>query len=346
MYKNIWILRNLWLGDSIVYTPFLKKLRKLYPYATITIYTGKNKVSDIFFKRIPYIDNVVFVDAQINIFKKIIFGIKNFKKHDLFIDTFESTKIWGIFSWFLWKKSIWFSHSGYHTLNIDSHSIDKDMFIIQKEFLIFQKLWYSIDITSEISLLDFPIQKNNKKNLLQKLWTNTILSETYVCIHPSSDSRYTSRKFEVEKWNRIIQSILHTGKKVVIIWTNSDAEIINQLINNPDVIKLHTLSLTIRETGFLIQKALLFIWINSWPAWIAVAVKTKSIIINWPSLVQWEMPKKLFPHVESIRGQYTQWDCYHNPCDLFECKYNKWKIWLCMKNISSDQIIEKINEIL
>lgn len=346
MYKHIGILRNLWLGDSIVYTPFLRKLRTLYPQAIITIYTGKGKVSDMFFKKIPYIDEVITVDAQANIFQKILFVIRHFKKHDLFIDTFESTKIWWFFSRMLGKISVWFSHSGYHTLNVNTDTIDPDISIIKKEFLIFEKLWHHLNFQKDDYLLDFPVDDNDRSTAAKKIWAYTMLNNPYVCIHPSSDPRYSSRKFEVSKWNEIIDYLIGKWFYVLIIGTPADAPIIEQIADRPEIIKLHDTYFSIWETWVLIEKSQLFIGINSWPARIAIAQKKPTIVINWPSLLQWEAKFDMFDNVQSVRWRYKWWDCYHHPCDLFVCKYNVWNIWLCMKNISSKQVLDAIESFL
>lgn len=345
MYKNIGILRNLWLGDSIVFTPFLRKLRKLYPDAKITIYVGTGKVSADFFERLPYIDEVISVDAEANIFEKLLFAIKNFRKHDLFVDTFESTKMGGMFANILGRKTVGFSHSGYHTFNFDTSSIDKNISIIKKEFFLFEKLWLS-NLLEEDYSLDFPLQEADFESCISKLKDANIFARKYVCIHPSSDIRYSSRKFEIEKLNFIVKYLLSKWLHVVIIGTAKDAQVINQIIQHEDVIKLHTVGMNIWETGVVIKNTELFLGINSWPGWIATALRTKSIILNGPSLVQWEHPESMFPFVKSIRWWHKQGDCYNNPCDAFECKCNKGNIGLCMENISVGRIVGAINHFL
>lgn len=349
-YNKIAILRNLALWDSIVYTPVLRKIRQLYPEAHITLFAWKTTISWIFFQRFlwKYIDEVILLNREAGIFEKIYFALKYFKKFDLFIDTLESTKIWWLLSNVYGKKSIWFSNSWNHTIQIDINSFDYNLFVVNKEFLLLEKLWLNLnEIKKEDYKLEFPLDNKDFDWLKQKINWIFDISKPYVIIHPSSSMLYNSRKLNISTWNNVLEYLIDNfNYNIWLIWTKDDEPIISQLNKNDRIFRLNNLWLNIFETWVLFKDSKLFIWINSWPCWISVALEIPSIILNWPTLEQWVPNNWFYNKIINIRWIYEKWDCKNNPCDTFECKYNIWWNWLCMNDISVDRIIEKIKQLI
>ncbi|MDD4151406.1 MAG: glycosyltransferase family 9 protein [Candidatus Gracilibacteria bacterium] len=345
---KVGIIRNLSLGDSIVFSPFINILNKELNLKEITIFSGAGLSYEYFsrLREIGLVQNVVKLDIKYSILKKILIVLKYFKRYDLLIDTIQGTKLTSFLCNVWSKSSLGFKNFGYYKNNFYLDELDKNLFILEKDLKLLS-YFGKISFDKNDFELIFPLLKKDYSELEKKIKNyNFDLSSNYIVLHPSSKITYKSRKLENFKWDSIIDYILGKGYKVILIGSKDDEEIIGDIKNKDGLYKFHNLDLSIWETGCLINKSKFYIGINSGPMWISVALKKESIVLNGPTANDWVPPNKYYSYIHNIRGVYKEGECYKNPCDKETCKYNENGIGLCMKNISVENIINTINIIL
>lgn len=331
---KIWIIRVLSLWDSIVAYPLIELIKKKYPDSQITLFAWW-WISKDYFQRIDEIDNVLSLKW---IWSSFLFKLKiilsNFKKYDLVIDTIQGSKMTNIIAKLFSKKCFWFEEFW-------KYSKTYKWIINDKDFVILQDLAPYIQPNEEINLnLRFPIYDKDIVTLKSKI---NIPKKTFIVFHPSSAKWFNSKKISLHQVNSIIDYIIKKNLDVCLIGTKDDAEMIDLIKDRSWLHKFHNKSLTIRETWALINKSKMYIWLNSGPMWISLALKKETIVINWPSSLSWIPPEKYYPWVHNINTHYKKCSI---PCEQKICKYNKEWIWKCMENLDLNELYKNINMLL
>lgn len=327
---RIWVIRVWWLWDSIVFSPFLRELRKLYPNDEITLFVQHNSSWE-YFSRIKYVNKLEYIDKNRSMFTKIWWIFKYFKRYDLVIDTINWSKISCIIANLFWKKSIWFGKHWKYLSTITSKEFDeiKQSKMEQDATILNRLKWTNIE---QLNFgLDFPL---NQKDY------NYTLDWKYVVFHTWTSKQrdsYYSKNLSDFQIDQIIDIIISYWYKCVVVWKSTDLEIANIKRRKNLIIKNN---LSVRELWALIDKSYMFIWANSGPMWIAMALNKKAIIINWWIQDCWIPQEKFFNNVNNINCEYN-WCC---KCWLYTCKYNKdpKEQWLCIKNLDLNIIKDLI----
>ena len=331
---KIWVIRVWWLWDSIVFSPFLRELRKLYPDDEITLFVQHNSSWE-YFSRIKYVDKIEYIDKNSSIFTKLWWIFKYFKKYDLVIDTINWAIISCIIANLFWKKSIWFKKHWRYTITITNEQYNENDFVPLQDLTILKTLkeiyinWVNLN-------LDFPLKESDEESVKTKnLWNKYCVFHTW---WSSWKSWYFSKNLSLKQIETIINFIIHAWYKCIIIWSKNDDEI-KFIKKRPNLIKLTDLS--IRELWYLIKWSELYVWWNSWPMWISMALNKKSIVISSATSESWQPLKRFFPNVNNIISDYK--GC--SKCWLYTCKYNKnpKEQWLCIKNLDMNIIKDLIS---
>lgn len=330
---KIWVIRVWWLWDSIVFSPFLRELRKLYPHDEITLFVQHNSSWE-YFSRNKYVDKLEYIDKNSSIFTKIWWIFKYFKRYDLIIDTINWAKVSCIIANLFWKKSIWFKKHWIYSYSITKEEYDENDFVSLQDLTILRIL-KGINIDWINLSLEFPLIESD-----ETMFKDIKFNWDYFVFHTWWSSQrdwYFSKNLSIEQIEKIIEYIVETGKKCFIVWSSNDKEI-DLIKDYPNVIKLTNLS--IWQLWSLINKSKTYIWWNSWPMWISMALNKKSIVISSASCERWQPTKKYFPNVNNIISDYK--GC--SKCWLYTCKYNKDSKgqWLCIKNLDMNIIKDLI----
>lgn len=323
---KIWVIRVWWLWDSIVFSPFLRELKKCYPNDEITLFVQHNSSWE-YFSRNKYVDKLEYIDKNSSIFTKIWWIFKYFKRYDLIIDTINGWKLSCLIANIFWKKTIWFRKSWKYTINIEENEYNHNDFKPLQDLTILKKL-KNINIKEIKINLDFP--------LYDKDFTKANSYTNYCVFHTGWSSQttwYYSKNLSINQIEAIISFITSAWYNCIIVWKKNDKEIY-KIKNRNNLIKLFDLN--IRELWALIKKSHMYIWWNSWPMRIAMALNKESITISSATDKSRQPINKYFPNVENIIS------CYNNcsMCWLYTCKYNKDKTLqgLCMKKLDLNQI--------
>ncbi len=332
---KIWVIRVWWLWDSIVFSPFLRELRKLYPNDEISLFVQHNSSWE-YFSRIKYVDKLEYIDKNSSLFTKIWYFFKYFKKYDLAIDTTGWSRLSSIIANLFWKKSIWFEKHGVYSVTIKENDYDINSFASLHNLTILNKL-KNFSLDNFKLKLDFPLKQNDETKL-----KNLINNWKYCVFHTwwsSWKTWYYSKNLSTKQIQEIIDIIISTWYTCIIIWSKNDEEI-KYIKDKPNLIKLTNLS--IWELWYLIKWAELYIWWNSWPMRISMALNKRSIVISSATAECWQPQKKYFPNVNNIVSDYN--GC--SKCWLYTCKYNKnpKEQWLCIKNLDMNIIKDLISK--
>ena len=262
---KIWVIRVWWLWDSIVFSPFLRELRKLYPNDEISLFVQHNSSWE-YFSRIEYVDKLEYIDKDSSIFTKIWWLFKYFKKYDLVIDTINWSKLSNIIANLFWKKTIWFKKHWKYSITISNNEFDGiKQSKMEQDATILKKLkWIN---TNNLDLnLDFPLYQKDYK---YKINWDYIIFHTWTSKQTSS---YYAKNLSDLQIDKIIETIISLWYKCVVVWKSTDLEIA-KIKDRKNLILKNNLS--IRELGALINESCLYIWANSWPMWIAMALNKK-----------------------------------------------------------------------
>lgn len=339
---KIAIIRNLSLGDSVIFSAFILKLKELW-YDDITIFSGTGLSFDYFsrLESIWIIKKVVRLDIKYNLLKKAMITLRYFKQFDLVIDTIQGSKLTSILSNIWWKKSLWFWEMGHYSHTYHLSAIDENSLILKKDFLLLQ--YFNIkNLNNKDFELFYPLFKSDFDSLKNKLkqFTDFDIDRAFIVIHPTP--KHKNRELNPRDWNNVIDYVVSTWKQVVIIGTPHDETTISKIKDWKLIFKLHHIWLNIRETWAIIKKSSLYIGVNSWPMRISVALQKQSIVLNWPTRKDRIPDEKIYPFITNIKRKEKEIHCHDYIQEPMNCSFNEEGFSLCMSTITAEEIINEI----
>ena len=141
-------------------------------------------------------------------------------------------------------------------------------------------------------------------------------------------------------WIDLINGLLDKNKQVVLLGTNDDKDLIEQILqnekikNNPNFINFFNKTKNILEMAFIMQNAKHTICVDSAPLHVAVGVNANVFAIFGPT-----NEKKLVPEKENITIIKNNTNC--RPC-LWHKRMQNCNSSNCL-NIDYNLILDKIN---
>lgn len=331
--KNIAYIGGQGIGDLVVSIPVLKKLKNVFPEASINYICVKTKYKD-FFEDCIYIDRIIEIDKK---FLKLPFQIINLRKKqfDLTIIPAPNESPTKIFA-----KSI-----GTKCLVACQRDILDEENIVDKEFSTLEQI--GIYTNQEEKRLEWPFVLNEFKPKIEKILKQNKISQNdlLIGIHVGADKELFANLWLNKRWPKITEYLIEKLRaKVIFIGGGEDEEHTKKVIGfvkkKRMVLNLVD-KLSIKESATLIDKCKLFISTNSGPMWIAAALRKPQIVLSGPSLVQWNPYNK---KAIVIRKKINREGCWP-PCGSRSNTKCKYKDNLCMKSIKVEDVIKAIEEI-
>lgn len=277
--KKILVLKNDKIGDMIVYSGFLREIRKAYPKAEITLIASEANKNLI--EKSGYYDKILFLNYSLTNYKEfkdyLKMALKLRREHfDLGIDLRGS--IYNLFFLLflagvklragMYNRKAWriFLHDGIKKdRSPGNHCIFLRLRLMKEVLGIKTKnYWPSIVTTKEDEL---SISNTLKENSLKK--------GKYIVLIP--DASYPEKQWPFEEWNKLIRYILknYPDKKIVI--TGADMEKLSWFKKrNKSIILLKTY---LRAAYLLLKYSSLVIAQDGGPMHMAWASKAKVIAI-------------------------------------------------------------------
>lgn len=333
-YKNILLINYGGIGDEILFLPTINSVKEQYPNAKITLALEPRSKSIANLTNL--IDEIICVDIKAKGFKKYVNMLKFIinarkKRFDCIISSGKSPFVAIILFLIGAKEKI-----GYNS---------KTDFLLTKKVQLNSEQYAAKmyhDLAKPIVNVEY---KDPFINILGDFKLNDDLKENnYICIHPGVSKMSISKNIlkcpKLNFWNGLIEGLLNKNQTVVLLGTNDDENLINEILKN-DKIKNHpnfknyfNKTKSIMEMAFLMKNSKYVICVDSAPLHVAVCVKANVFAIFGPT-----NEKKLVPQNENINIIENNSDC--RPClwhkRAYNCNDSK-----CL-NIDYNLILDKIH---
>jgi ADP-heptose:LPS heptosyltransferase len=183
-------------------------------------------------------------------------------------------------------------------------------------------------------LTHFRIEKTKSSELV---FERASKPEDYIVVH--AGARFAGRRWSPDNFSEIIKFLLTKkySKQVYLIGDNSDKIINEQIIEKTGMDKVHDIAgtLSLLETKYLIDKAILFIGNDSGPMHIAALSGIPTIGLLGPN----------FPHISGPMGKraisvFHKLSC--TGCNQRSCKTS----FECMDSITTEEVIQAVQDLL
>jgi ADP-heptose:LPS heptosyltransferase len=322
------------IGDFLVSTPVLRKLREIYPDANICYVVSSPTPFRELFEKSPYVDELFEVDKRNKfVLVKSILMLRR-REYDIAVCPFPRKLASKIFVRLIRTKQLIESPDDYRTpKNIVQKSIES----LEAQGIKFRpaekKLFWP-----------YPLEPYKEK-ALEFLKANGVKEKDLVIvIHTGSrqlpvQDTWSPNYWPAREWVKVIDYLtIKYRAKVVVIGFGKDAELVSaitaQLKHKEQIINAVD-KFIVRGTAALIDRCSLFISTNSGPMWIAACLQKSQIAICGPSLSQWEPYNK---KAAVVRNLIKRPRCCP-PCSEKKCYYRD---NLCMVSIHASAVIETI----
>lgn len=329
--KNVLITSCGGLGDLIVCTPALKRLKEKFK-CHIT-FLCQEKYKDVLLG-LPYIDKVVTIERGkfLGRYKCILSG--ELYKQDCVIFTDWHPILLLACHWFKVPLVACIPRHGHKFSKFISKPIVNQVFEQVHYAALSNAMTYgmALDVVLDGNMddIDVSLPSDNDIIAVDNMLQELNVGERYIVLSPFAALK--ERNYPVEQAKQLVQKIEAKYKIPVIVIgvkeNTQDAMIISE--------KILTGKTSIMQMIQLIRKAMLLISVDSGPMHIAGAVETPCI-----ALFSKDLPSSWAPRKNCI-PIYLSYEC--SPCDdetARNCKYNV----KCMHNITVEMIMQKIDEV-
>ncbi|MFC1566420.1 lipopolysaccharide heptosyltransferase II [bacterium] len=336
--KKILLIQTAFLGDIILTIPLIKNLKKIFPDKELTVLTtpvGEKvlKNTDLDCKIIVY-DKKGSQKGFLNLIK--LTSELREQKFDLAIMPHRSLRT-ALTAYLARIPHRWgFSNSEGKFLLTKKIQYVKGIHEIDRNLSFLDEFNLSYDKT-----INFKVDNETEEQVEKILKQNNFLGEKIIGIHPGSV--WFTKKWPVKKFIDLIKHLSYNNYKIIIFGDKSD-EKIGFEIEKSDFLHSNVLNLigntTIKQLIGFIKKISLYITNDSGPMHIAAAEDIPLIAFFGPTVKD----IGFFPY--SKRAIVLEKDIECRPCGIHGGNKCPKKHFKCMNDISVDEVIEKIKDIL
>ncbi len=332
--KNILFINYGGIGDEILFLPAIASVKKEFPNSKITLALEPRSKS---IKNLTtLIDEIITVDIKakgilkyINILKFILSTIN--KKFDCVISSGKSPFVAIILFLTGIKEKV-----GY---------CSKTDFLLTKKVPLNENQYAAKMYHNLVEPLVKTEYNDPTIEIPQDIKLNYELeNEKYIAIHPGVSKMSISKNIikcpKLPFWEGLIKGLLNKNKKVVLLGTKDDQELIEKILensyikNHPNFINYYNKTKNIIEMALIMKNADFVICVDSAPLHVAVCVKANIFAIFAPTNETKLVPKS--PNVTVIKNNIS---C--RPC-LWHKRKSNCKTSDCL-NVDYNIILDKIN---
>ena len=332
--KKIIIWQTAFLGDLILTTPLVESVKNLYPDSYLSLISkpfGKEV-----FKNNPFLDELIIFDKKSMSNWQLIKKLKA-KKYDIAISPHRSHR--ASYSLFLARipKRIGFDKAGFSFLYTDTvpHKFDGTHEIVRNLRLL--------EVLPEYD--KSKIQKNPNLYLNEpedEFYKNFELEDkNYVSIAPGS--KWATKRWTVEGFSGLINTLLERKEKVVLIGSSEDEEYTNRILqkvkNENGIVNLIGKT-NLRQSFSIIKHSKILISNDSAPVHMAVAFNTPVVEIMGPTVKEFGF----YPFRNGIVVETEGLSC--RPCGLHGHQECPIKTHECMTKISVKDVLRAMDDLL
>ena len=333
-FKNILFINYGGIGDEILFLPAIKSVKSDFPEAKITLALEPRSKSIKNF--VSFIDEVIEVDIKASGFKKY-FNISKFiistwfKGFDCVISSGKSPLVAIILFLSGIKERVGYC-SKTDFLLTKKVNLNEDQYAGKMYHDLVKSICENSYNDPEIQIPDEYVLADDLQNI------------EYIALHPGVSKMSISKNIlkcpKLPFWIELIKGLLDKNKKVLLLGSNDDKDLIEQILNHneinnhPNFINYFNKTKNLLDLALIMKNAKYVICVDSAPLHIAVCVRANTFAIFGPT-----NEKKLLPKSENIILVRNDIEC--RPCLWHRrtCNCNNSK---CL-DIDSKKILDKIN---
>lgn len=348
--KSIVIQKIVGMGSIIEFSPSLRALRKCYQKASITFVSSVSNEELLNLYHGDYIDDLVLIDDRS--FLRLLFSsflaiVKLIPKK---IDLFFNLEVYSSFSTFVSVFSLARNRFGFYLRStafrkgLDTHHVFYNQHKNIRDIYSYMIHKAGCQESGKDDLLSFDIPEKTISKINTYLDKNNI--KKYILINANASELSLERKWVGSNWIALIKRLIDEVDYVILLSgslserDNTQKEIINKIEEKYlGQIKNIAGQFNIKEFIYIIRRSSLFVTVDSGPYHLGVTED-----INMVSL--WG-PENPFLYGTARDHQISIYkNIYCSPCikQTYSppCRGDN----ICMKNISIDEVMEKILSLL
>lgn len=329
---KILIIHTAFIGDIVLSTPLLKRVKEMYPEAKITYVT--TPVGATILRNNPHITEIIEYDKRGNhsgIKGLLALGRRlRYENFNMVLTPHRYLRS-SILSWLTRSpKRIGYDIASGALLFTDKIKYDKTKHEVEKLLSFLGDVPKNPRENYPIEL--YPSKK--EKEAVDKIWEdNSLSSEKVIAIAPGS--KWFTKKWPLEYFNKVIELLVKDGIKVIVI--GGKDELFLNVVNHKNIIDLRGKT-TLLELAEVLKRVKIVLTNDSSPIHIASAfAKTKIIAIFGPTVKEFGF----FPWSENSKVlEVNGLAC--RPCAIHggdKCPKGHFK---CMLEIKPEQVYGEI----
>ncbi|MDQ7033190.1 MAG: lipopolysaccharide heptosyltransferase II [Desulfonauticus sp.] len=326
---KILLWQTAFLGDLILTTSLVRCVKQLYSDAYLIV-VSKPFGKEVF-KYNPHVDELILFDKKKDSFLNLVFKLRQ-KQIDLAISPHRSHRatlaifLSGI------KTRIGFDKAGFSFLYTKTcaHRFSGEHEIIRNLKLL--TTLKSTDV-SQLDLKPCLYLQPQEQEFLTKWQLN---QSKYVVIAPGS--KWPTKRWTVQGFKDVVRFLQQRDFQVVLMGGKEDVSICEEIGLEGKVLNLAGKT-SLRESFALISKARLLVSNDSAPVHMAVALNTPVVAIFGPTV-------KEFGFYPFQKGEVVEIDMDCRPCGLHGHKKCPLEHHRCMRQISSQKVIQVMGKFL
>lgn len=341
------------IGDALMFTPSLVKLREAMPSAKIDALVMFKGVKDVF-EKLPQFNQVHFYDfINANKINSLFYILSLFKKYDATFNVYPSNrKEYNLMSFLIGAKyrfGIKYNRNDFSNLGFlnnvrckeddSSHNVETNFKMVEKllaeQFKTIPALEFCLKEDDLIYATDFLSEKNINVN------------DTVIGFHPGCNTlkNHYKRRWEVEKFAELAKQLIEKQNAKILVFGGGEEqhlkEAISAIVNSPRLIPVQTFSLT--NTAAIMKRCNVFVSNDSSLMHVAASLNLKVVAIIGPTNEKYIAPWKTNHEIASLNLECSP--CFFYSPKPLSCSRKDIQ-FKCIKELSVDLVYQKTVNLL
>lgn len=337
------------IGNTILFTPTLRVLRKKFPKSRIDMLVRESSFAEVL-KGSNFIDNIYVIKEGKCIFDKVRLFLKLRKnKYNISINAFPSNRLGFNAAAFLAGAKTRITHS-YNNSRLKTLSFLQNKKIkanpnihdVEQNFNFLKLL--GIDINKEKRQLIFHISGKDRE-FANNFFKKNKIKKPVVALQPGASVLAPYREWPKENFIKLADMLIEKLKAIVIVFEGPDEpgiadEIISNMKNKGKAVAVNT---SLKKAAVIIEKCNLLISTDSGLGHVAAARNTKAIALFGPA-----NPVRTRPYGKMHKVIMKDVGC--SPCIRYPFEstdsHTKCKTLECLKAITPEEVLEEAKRMI
>ncbi len=340
------------IGDALMFTPAIQKLKEKYPDSSIDALVMFKGVKDIY-ERLPEINSIHhfdFLNSSSIAALKFVFGLR--KKYQASINVYPSNrKEYNLISFLIGSKkraAEKYLRSGFLNLSFLNNVViteDDKLHNVEENIKLVEKL--AGKTSSEIPGYSFPL--SNEDKLFAEKYLNEISvsgDDVVIGFHPgcSTLKNHVKRRWEPEKFAELGKKLIGKNYKVLIFGGPDEKELKSEIfdsVNTKNCFMVDTNNLA--QTAAVMKRCNVFVSNDSSLMHVAAAMKLNVVAIIGPTNTNYIRPWKTHHKIVSLNLECSP--CFFYSPKPLTCSRDDVK-FKCIKELNVVLVENAVEELL